>query len=47
MKIQTLRVNNWRALWIKNAKYSGYFFNAKTYIQGDFQICISVPVIDS
>ena len=43
-KIQTLRVNNSRILTIKNAKFSGYYFYMNLNIQGDFQICISVPL---
>ena len=42
--MQTLRVNNSRILRTKNAKFSGYYFYLKTNIQGDFQICISVPL---
>ena len=30
---------------IQNAKFSGYYFYMNTNIQGDFQICISVPLI--
>ena len=30
---------------IKNAKFSGYFFHMNMNMQGDFQICISVPLI--
>ena len=44
-KIQTLRVNNSRILRIKNTKFSGYYFNTNTNVQGDFQFCISVPKI--
>ena len=29
---------------IKNAKLSGYYFYMNLNIQGDFQICISVPL---
>ena len=28
---------------IKNAKFSGYYFYINANLQGDFQICISVP----
>ena len=31
---------------IKNAEFSGYYFYMSTSIQGDFQICISVPLKD-
>ena len=30
------RVNNSRILWIKNAKFSGYYFYLSTNIQEDF-----------
>ena len=30
---------------IKNAKFSGYYFDMNLNIWGDFQICISVPLI--
>ena len=30
---------------IENAEFSGYYFYMKTNIKGDFQICISVPLI--
>ena len=42
--LQTLGVNNSRILRIKNAKFSGKYFHLKKKIQGDFQICISVPL---
>ena len=29
---------------IKNAKFSGYYFDMNLIIWGDFQICISVPL---
>ena len=29
---------------IKNAKFSGYYFDMNLIILGDFQICISVPL---
>ena len=38
-------VNNSRIVWIKNTKFSGYYFYINTDIYRDFQICISVPVI--
>ena len=41
---QTLRVNNSRILRIKNTKFLGYCFYITTNVQGDFQICISVPL---
>ena len=40
------RANNSRILRIKNAKFSGYCFDINTNIYGDFQICISVPLIE-
>ena len=43
-KMPTSRVNNSRALRIKNAKFSGYCFDMNTNILRDFQICISVPL---
>ena len=42
--MQTSRVNNSRILRIKNAKFSEYCFYMNTNIQGDFQICISLPL---
>ena len=30
---------------IKNAKFSGYYFDMNLNMWGDFQICISVPLI--
>ena len=41
---QTLRVNNLKTLWIKNAKFSGYYFYMNTNKYRDFQICISLPL---
>ena len=38
-------MNNSRILTIKNAKFSGYYFYTNSNIRGDFQICISVPLI--
>ena len=29
---------------IKNAKFSGYYFDMNLNIWGDFQICLSVPL---
>ena len=40
-----LRVNNSRILRIKNAKLSEYYFYKNLNLWGDFQICISVPLI--
>ena len=45
-KIQTSRANNSRILMIKNAKFSGYNFIRNTNISWDFQICISVPLME-
>ena len=45
-KIQTLCVNNSRILMSKNAKFSGYYFYMNMNIWGDFQICISVPLMN-
>ena len=45
-KIETLRVNNSRILSFKNAKFSGYHFYRNLNIQTNFQICISVPLIN-
>ena len=41
--MQTFRLNNCRILRIKNAKFLEYYFYMNTNIQGDFQICISIP----
>ena len=43
-KMQTLRVNNSRIVWIKNAKFLEYYFFMNTNIEENFQICISVPL---
>ena len=32
-------------LTIENAKFSGYYFYINLKMQGDFQICISVPLM--
>ena len=45
IKIQTSRRNNSITLRIKKTKFSGYCFYRNTNIQGEFQICISVPLI--
>ena len=37
-------MNNSRILTIKNAEFSGYYFQTNLNIWGDFQICISVPL---
>ena len=42
--LQTSLVNNSTIIRIKNAKFSRYRFYINTNIQGDFQICISVPL---
>ena len=39
-KIQTLRVNNWRILTMKNVKFSGYYIYMSYIIKGDFKICL-------
>ena len=44
--MQTLRAYNSRFLKNKVAKFSGYYFCMKTNIKGNFQICISVPLIE-
>ena len=41
---QTFRVYNSRIPRIKNTKFSRYYFHMNTNIQGNFQICISVPL---
>ena len=44
-KLQTSRVNNPRILTIKKADVASvYYFYINTNIDGDFQICISVPL---
>ena len=43
-KLTNLRGNNSRIDRIKNAKFSEYFLCINTNIQGDFQLCISVPL---
>ena len=42
--LQTSWVNNSAILSIKNAKFSGYSLYMNTNIQGDFQICMRVPL---
>ena len=42
--MQTLRVYNSRIVSVKNAKFSGQYFYMNNNIQGDFQICINVPL---
>ena len=44
MNLENSRANNSRILRIKNAKFSGYCFYMNTNIQGDFQICIRLPL---
>ena len=47
LKISNLQAswaNKSRILRIKNAKFSGHCFYTTTKIEGDFQICISVPL---
>ena len=44
-KFTTSRANNSRILRIKNAEFSGYCFYINMNIKGDFQICISVPLV--
>ena len=39
--------NNPRICWIKNAKFSVDCFYMNTNIQGEFQICISVPLMNT
>ena len=41
--LQISRANNSRVLRIKNSKFWEYCFYLNTNIQGDYQICISVP----
>ena len=43
--LQTSQANNSRILSIMNAKFSVYCFYMNTNIYGDFQTCISVPLI--
>ena len=43
-KIETLRLNNSGIIKIENAKCSGYYFNINANMEGDFQICISIPL---
>ena len=44
--MKNLRANNSRALRIKNAKFSEYRFHMNTNMLRDFQICISVHLIN-
>ena len=44
--LHTLRVNNSIILRIQNAKCSEYCFYMNTNIERDFQICISVPLME-
>ena len=43
--LQTSRINNLRIPRVKKTKFSGYCFYMNTKISGDFQICISIPLI--
>ena len=45
-KLESPRGNNMRTLRIKNAKLSGYCSYRNANLYGDFQICISLPLID-
>ena len=45
--LQTSGANISRILRIKIAKFSGYSFYMNTSIYGDFQICISAPLIST
>ena len=38
-------MNNSRTLTIKNVKFSGYYLRMNSNIWGDFQICISAPLM--
>ena len=42
--MQNLRVNNSIIITIKNETLSRYYFYMNSNTQGDFQICISVPL---
>ena len=42
--MQNLRVNNSIIIRIKNETLSRYYFYMNSNTQGDFQICISVPL---
>ena len=44
-KLTNFTVNNSKILRIKTVKFSGYCFYMNTNMYGDFQICISVPLI--
>ena len=44
-KNKNFGVNNARIVMIKNAKFSGYNFYMNLNTWGDFQICISVPLM--
>ena len=46
LKISLLfkKFTNFRIIRIKNAKFSEYCFYMNTNMQGDFEICISVPL---
>ena len=42
---QSLRLNNSKIIRIKNSKLSRYYFYMNSNWQGNFQICIGVPLI--
>ena len=44
--LQNSLANDLRILGIQNAKFSGYCFYMNANIYRDFQICISVPLIN-
>ena len=44
--LQTSRANNSRILRVKDAKFFGQCFYLNISIQGEFQICISVPLTE-
>ena len=45
--LQTSQANNSKIFRIQNAKFSGCCFHMNTKTQGDFQICISIPLNQS
>ena len=45
--MQNLRVNNSIIIRIKNETLSRYYFYMNSNTEGDFQICISVPLINN
>ena len=46
-KLTTSRADNSRSPRIKNPKFSQYCFYMNTNISGDFQICISLPLMEN